>query len=475
MAGGDQARPRHGVAIATTHSLLEAAIALARRGRKADLDDLIEELSIPSISTLPERRDDCLRNARWLRDRFERMGMKAQIVDVLEGGLPIVIADWNGHAEKPHLTIYGHYDVQPVDPIDEWKSPPFEPAIRDGELWARGAADNKGNHMTTVKAVEHLFAAGGPPINLRFVIEGEEEITGQSLQHYLSTHNAQLKSDAVLIWDSGLDEEGYPTLATSLRGLLYTELHAKGPAVDLHSGTFGGVAPNPINTLARVIGELKDRHGHVSIPGFYDAIKKPSAEELELWKKHDAQYAETVKRTMGAKALEGEEGFLALERAGSRPTLDANGFVGGFTGKGAKTVIPAEASAKISMRLVPDQDVDTILAAYKRRVQELTTPGVEISIEVIGAAAPLTCAVDHAAALALRSAYREAFGKETALIRVGGSIPAALDFQKAVGAPLVISGIAQADSAIHSPNEHLVIDNYHRGIEAVIRFICGLA
>jgi acetylornithine deacetylase/succinyl-diaminopimelate desuccinylase-like protein len=461
--------------MATTQSRLEAAIALAQRGRKADLDDLIEELSIPSISTLPECRADCLRNALWLRDRFEGMGMKAQIVDVLEGGLPIVIADWNGDPGKPHLTIYGHYDVQPVDPIAEWKSPPFEPAIRDGELWARGAADNKGNHMATVKAVEHLFAAGGPPINLRFVIEGEEEITGPSLPHYLRTHGAQLKSDAVLIWDSGMDEEGYPTLATSLRGLLYTELRAKGPAVDLHSGTFGGVAPNPINTLARVIGELKDRHGHITIPGFYDAVKKPSAEELALWKKQDAKYAETVRRTMGAKALEGEEGFMALERAGSRPTLDANGFIGGFTGKGAKTVIPAEASAKVSMRLVPDQDVDTILAAFKKRVQELTTPGVEISIEVTGSAAPVTCAVDHAAARALRSAYKEAFGKETALIRVGGSIPVALDFQKAVGAPLVISGIAQADSAIHSPNEHLVIDNYHRGIEAVIRFICGLA
>ena len=461
--------------MATTQSTLEAAIGLAKSRRRKDQDDLIEELSIPSISTLPERREDCLRAARWLRDRFTRMGMQAQVVDVREGGLPVVVADWQGAPGKPHLTMYGHYDVQPVDPIDEWKSPPFEPAVRDGHLWARGAADNKGNHMACVKAVEHLFAAGGPPVNLRFVIEGEEEISGTSLPEYLKANGSRLKTDAVLIWDSGMDESGNPTLATALRGLLYTELHAQGPAVDLHSGTFGGVAPNPINTLARIVGELKDRKGHVTVPGFYDAVKEPTAEELASWKKKDAAYAETIKHVMGAKALEGEEGFTAMERTGSRPTLDANGFVGGFTGNGAKTVIPAEAKAKVSMRLVPDQDPDAILAAFEKRVRELTTPGVEVTVEVLGSGPPVTCPVDHRAAQVLRGAYKEAFGRETALIRVGGSIPVAVDFQKYVGAPLVISGIAQADSALHSPNEHLVIDNYHRGIEAVIRFICGLA
>ena len=461
--------------MATTQSLLDAAIALARTRRKADLDDLVEELRIPSISTLPERRDDCLHAARWLRDRFAAIDMKTEIVDVRDGGLPVVMAEWNGRPGKPHLTIYGHYDVQPVDPVDEWKSPPFEPAVRDGHLYARGAADNKGNHMATLKAVEHLFASGGSPINLRFLLEGEEEITGPSLPQFLHDRGRQLKTDAVLIWDSGMDEEGNPTLATALRGLLYTELRAKGPAVDLHSGTYGGVAPNPINTLARVVGELKDRRGHVTIPGFYDAVREPSAEELAEWKKKDARYAADMLRITGAKALEGEEGYLALARAGSRPTLDANGFIGGFTSKGAKTVIPAEASAKVSMRLVPDQDWQAILPEYEKHVQSLTTPGVDIRVEVIGSAPPVTCGVDHDAARALRRAYAEAFGRETALIRVGGSIPVAVDFQHTVGAPLVISGIAQADCAIHSPNEHLLIDNYHRGIEAVIRFICGLA
>jgi acetylornithine deacetylase/succinyl-diaminopimelate desuccinylase-like protein len=458
-----------------TDSLQEDALARASASRDADLADLIEELKIPSVSTLPERRADCLRAAQWLRDRFDRLGMDTEIVDVMAGGLPVVIADWNGRPGQPHLTMYGHYDVQPPDPMDEWESPPFEPEVRDGRLFARGAADNKGNHMATVKAVEHLFAAGGPPINVRFVIEGEEEISGESLPRYIRANRPRLKTDAVLIWDSGMDEDGHPTLATALRGLLYVELHASGPAVDLHSGVYGGVAPNPINTLARVIGELKDRHGHITIPGFYDAVVNANPEELADWKKKDAEYAESVKRMSGARALEGEEGFLALERTGSRPTLDANGIIGGFTGEGKKTVIPARASAKVSMRLVPDQDWRTILESLKKHVAELTTPGVEITVDVLGAAPPVICGVEHRAAQAMRAAYKGAFGKETSLIRVGGSIPVSIDFQEAVGAPLVISGIAQSDSAVHSPNERLVVDNYFRGIDAVIRFICGLA
>ena len=267
--------------MATTKSVLQDALEAAKANRESDLEDLIEELRIPSVSTLPERREDCLRNAEWLRDRFERLGMKAEIVDVMDGGLPVVIADWTGRPGQPHLTIYGHYDVQPPDPLDEWKSPPFEPEVREGLLFARGAADNKGNHLATVKAVEHLFAAGGPPINLRFVIEGEEEVTGESLPKYLRANGSRLKTDAVLIWDSGMDEDGNPTLATALRGLLYVELHASGPAVDLHSGVYGGVAPNPINTLARIVGELKDRHGHITIPGFYDEVVRPSPEEVD--------------------------------------------------------------------------------------------------------------------------------------------------------------------------------------------------
>ncbi|HEX2646240.1 MAG TPA: M20/M25/M40 family metallo-hydrolase, partial [Candidatus Dormibacteraeota bacterium] len=304
----------------TAQAVLDAALERARSSRQADLDDLIEELRIPSISTLPEQREDCLRCARWLDGRFKKMGMSSRIVEAVAGRLPIVVAEWEGRPGKPYLTVYGHYDVQPVDPVDEWTSPPFEPAVRGGHLYARGAADNKGNHMAAVKAVEHIFAAGGLPINVRFVIEGEEEISGVALPHYLREHGAQMKSDAVLIWDSGMDEEGHPTLATSLRGLLYVELHASGPAVDLHSGVYGGVAPNPINTLARIVGELKDRHGHVTIPGFYDAVREPSAEEMKAWAARDQEYVAMAKKMMGAPEIEGEEGRLAMERTGSRPT-----------------------------------------------------------------------------------------------------------------------------------------------------------
>ena len=460
--------------MASTTALRDAALAKAKAARDADLADLVEELRIPSVSTLPERRDDCIRNAEWLRDRMVALGMKVEIVDVIKDGNPVLVADWNGLPGKPHLTIYGHYDVQPPDPLDEWKSPPFEPEVRNGHLYARGCADNKGNHMATLKAVEHLFAAGGPPVNLRFLIEGEEEISGESLSRYLRANGSKLKTDSVLVWDGGFDEADNPTLATALRGILYVELHAIGAAVDLHSGMYGGVAPNPINTLGLVLGGLKDRKGHITIPGFYDKVRPPSDEELADWKKKDDHYAQMIQKMSGARALEGEPGFLALERTGSRPTLDANGILGGFTGKGEKTVIAARAMAKVSMRLVPDQDWKAILAALEKHVKTLTTPGVEIKVELLGSAPPVVFDVNHAAADALRAAYSEAFGRETELVRVGGSIPVSVDFQQTLGAPLMISGIPQADDAVHSPNEHLAIDNYHRGIEAVIRFICKL-
>jgi acetylornithine deacetylase/succinyl-diaminopimelate desuccinylase-like protein len=454
---------------------MDDALARARRSREADLADLMDELRIPSISTLAERRRDCIANAEWLKGRLASLGFEARVVDVIEDGLPVVVAEWNGAPGKPHLTIYGHYDVQPPDPIDLWESPPFEPEVRDAQLYARGCADNKGNHMTAAKAVEHLVKSGGLPINVRFLIEGEEEITGRSLPRYLRENASELGTDAVLVWDSGFDEAGRPTLATALRGLLYVELHARGPAVDVHSGIFGGVVPNPINTLARIIGELKDRDGRVTIPGFYDKVRPPSPQELEAWRQFEPTFAAEAMRMSGAAALEGEPGYMAIERAGSRPTLDVNGILGGFVGDGQKTVIPATAFAKISTRLVPDQDWKTIFESFEAHVHTLSTPGVELRVELLSGAPPVTCSVDHPAATALKDAFRDAFGKETALVRMGGSIPVAVDFQEALGAPLVISGIEQADAAIHSPNEHLLTEQYHTGIEALIRFICNLA
>ena len=451
------------------------AIASARAGRDSDLADLMEELRIPSVSTLPDHREDCLRNAEWLRARLARLGMKTAVVDVMADGLPVVIGEWDGNPGKPHLTIYGHYDVQPPDPLDEWRTAPFEPEIRGGHIYARGSADNKGNHLATIKAIEHLFAVGQPPVNLRFILEGEEEISGESLPRYVRANASKLQTDSVLIWDGHFNEDGKPPLATTLRGLLYVELHARGAAVDLHSGVYGGAAPNPINTLALVIAGLKGRDGHVLIPGYYDDVRPPSGAELTRWEEEDPQYADELKRMSGVRVLEGEAGFLTREKTGSRPTLDVNGIVGGFTGAGKKTVIPARASAKVSMRLVPDQQWNTILASLERQVGVLTTPGVEVTTELLAAAPPVTCSTNHPAARALRGAYLEAFGTDVSLTRVGGSIPVAVDFQEAIGAPLVISGIAQADSSIHSPNEHLALDQYFRGIETMIHFVCRLA
>jgi acetylornithine deacetylase/succinyl-diaminopimelate desuccinylase-like protein len=403
------------------------------------------------------------------------MGFESRMVDVLDDGLPVVLAEWSGAPGKHHLTIYGHYDVQPADPLDLWASPPFEPEVRDGQLYARGSADNKGNHMAALKAVEHLVEAGGLPINVRFLLEGEEEIGGRALPRYLRENSGLLRTDSVLVWDGGFDDAGRPTLATALRGMLYLEVHARGPAVDVHSGIFGGVAPNPINTLARIIGELKDRDGHVTIPGFYDDVRAPSPQEMEAWRLDEPAFAAEALRMTGARALEGEPGHLAIERTGSRPTLDANGILGGFVGEGQKTVIPATAFAKISMRLVPDQDWKAIFDSFEAYVQKLTTPGVELRVELLSAGPPVTCGIDHSAAIAMKAAYREAFGKETALLRVGGSVPVVVDFQDALGAALVVSGIPQSDAAIHSPNEHLDIEQYHTGIEALIRFIGNLA
>ncbi len=459
----------------STTATMEKALARAREHRDADLKDLIEELRIPSVSALTVHRPDCARNAEWLRARFERAGFTAKVVDQVKGGNPVVVAEWNGAPGKPHLTIYGHYDVQPPDPLELWKSPAFEPEVRNDNLYARGASDNKGDHMTTIKAVEHLAAVGDLPCNIRFLIEGEEESEGHALPDYLHQHAKELGTDGVLIFDGGFDELGRPVLATALRGILYVELHAKGAAIDLHSGSYGGNAPNPINTLARIIAALKGPDGRITIPGFYDDVKPATEREMAEWRHEDARFKQEALKLSGAKALEGEADYLGLERKGSRPTLDVNGILGGFVGEGSKTVIPAVAFAKVSMRLVPDQDWEKILTSLERYVQTLTSPGVEISVVKLGGAPPILSGVDHRGARALMAGYEEAFGKKTALAREGGSIPVGVDFQEAIGAPLIISGIGQADAGAHSPNEHLLISQYHTGIEALIRFICHFA
>lgn len=450
---------------------LERAIELARSGREQAEQDLFEELRIPSVSTLPEHRADVRRNCQWLADRFRNLGFEVAVTDVEKGGQPVLQADWRGAGETaPTVTIYGHYDVQPPDPIDEWRTPPFEPVVDNGFVYARGCSDNKGNHMAALKAAQYAIEAG-LPVNLRFLIEGEEEIAGHSLPRYLRDNAGRLRSERTLIWDGGFAPDGRPSLVTGLRGILYLELRAQGPGIDLHSGSFGGVAPNPCNTLARVLGELKDRNGVITIPGFYDDVRPPSPEESAGWDRSPA-YTETLLSLMQARALEGEPGYAPVDRQWARPTLDVHGFAGGFTGAGSKTVIPARAMAKVSMRLVPDQDPDRIAAAFRAYVAELTTPGVEIETVDLGMAAdPVLLDWSGKAATALRDAFAAAFGTPAASVRTGGSVPVTTAFQEAVGGEILCSGISQPGSGAHSPNEHLSLDHYHRGIEAILHFL----
>jgi acetylornithine deacetylase/succinyl-diaminopimelate desuccinylase-like protein len=452
---------------------LERALDLARAGRAAAEADFFEELRIPSVSTLPEHRGDVRRNCEWLAERFRSLGLETSITDVVDGGHPVLRADWRGADGGPTLTVYGHYDVQPPDPVDEWESPPFEPTVRDGLVYARGSADNKGNHMAALKAAEHALSAGGPPVNLRFLLEGEEEITGPSLPTYVHERAAELATDYILVWDGGFSPDGRPELVTGLRGILYVELEAAGPAIDLHSGGFGGNAPNPLNTLARIIGDLKDRDGRITIPGFYDGVRPPESDEMADWDRSDA-FGDTLRGLMGATALEGESEYSAAERAWARPTLDVNGFVGGFTGDGKKTVIPARGSAKVSMRLVPGQDPMRILDSLREYVDELTTPGVRVEVKLLGAAPPVLAGASHPGAVALAAAFETSFGLPAARLRTGGSIPVAADFQEALGAPLMISGLSQPGSGAHSPNEKFSLDNYHLGTEALLRLMWSL-
>ena len=450
----------------------DKAIELARAGRAQAERDFIEELAIPSVGTLSRHYDDCLRNADWLVDRFRAMGMEARLYQHGQGR-PTVWAEWKGAPGKPTLTIYGHYDVQPADPLEEWVSPPFEAAIRDGIVYARGACDNKGQHLASLKAAEHAFAAGGPPVNLRFLVEGEEEGGGDVLPHLLANHAGELRSEAhyVFIHDGTLLQ-----LLTGLRGIRYFEIEVTGAGTDLHSGAFGGLAPNPFNTLAHVLAELKGRDGHIRVPGFYDRVRDPEPEELESWKKLPLD-EEKVRALIQAPALEGEAGYSIFERNFTRPTLDVHGIVGGFTDEGTKTVIPAKATAKLSCRLVPDQDPDEIARLVEDYASSLASPGTRVKVRAIGDGSwPVRLDVRHPGIGAATRAFEASFGRSPYLVRAGFSIPVVADFAAALPeAHLFVSGFATDEDGPHAPNERMVLDNFHRGTEMVIHLMDELA
>ena len=447
------------------------ALSFAQQNQQRFLDELKSLLRIPSVSTLPEHKPDIQRAATFVADELKRIGFENVSV-ITTAGHPLVYADWLHAAGKPTALAYAHYDVQPPDPLDEWISPPFEPTERNHNLYARGAVDDKGQLWMEVKAFESLFKGnnGKLPINMRVLYEGEEEVGGESIEKYVRENPAKLKADFALVCDTELFAAELPTLCVGLRGLVYTELECQGASIDLHSGIYGGAAPNPLFALCEIIAKLKDQNGKILIPGFYDTVKAPTEDELKAWKALPFDEEHYRKTEVGSNVLTGEPGYSVLYRTWARPTLEVHGMPGGFTGSGAKTVIPARASAKVSMRLVPDQDADDILAKYSRFVNSLAPKGVQVKIKVHSKGPASIVSTDNDFVRAANHALHEVFKKETVYIRSGGSIPIVAQFQNYLRIPSVMMGLGLPDDNLHAPNEKFHIPNFYRGIESLIRF-----
>jgi acetylornithine deacetylase/succinyl-diaminopimelate desuccinylase-like protein len=446
----------------------EDALDLARNGRAQAEADYFEELRIPSVSALTAHAADCRRCAEFVADRLTQAGMPARLVE--GDGHPTVYAEWLDAKNAPTLMIYGHYDVQPPDPLEEWVSPPFEPTVREGKVFARGAGDSKANHMAVIAAVRHAMRAGGGrlPINLRVVIEGEEEGGGQVLPAFLKNERERLRSDVVMLLDGSFAKPNVPTMATATRGLVYAEVEVTGAARDLHSGAYGGIVANPFNTAGWIIAGLKDPGGHVLVPGFYDDVKEPSPDEVEGWERVGVTEEQILEET-GVPRLEGESDQPMLVRRWARPTLDIHGIRGGFTAEGAKTVIPARAVMKVSMRLVPDQDPQKIYESFCEHVHSLASPGTKVEVRPIGQfALPVLFGSDHPAAKACASAFEKAWGEKTVFVRTGGTIPVGEDFVRELQAPMIATGFGQPGGGAHSPNENQSLDAFHRGAEMLI-------
>ena len=440
-------------------------------GKDRFLEGLKEFLRIPSVSTLPEHKPDILRAAQFLVDELTAMGMNN--VRLIEGlGNPLVSAEWLEAPGKPTLLLYGHYDVQPPDPLDEWISPPFEPQVRGDDIFARGAVDDKGQTYLLLKAVEgFLKTTGKLPINIRFLMEGEEESGGEAIEAYLRRQGKKLGADAALICDTEMFAPELPTLCVGLRGIVYTELEARGARTDLHSGVYGGVAPNPLQALAEIIARLKDPSGKILIPGFYDNIEPPTAAEKEAWARLPFDEAKYLETEVGSASLTGEEGFSVIERTWVRPTLEVHGIRGGFTGEGAKTVIPAKATAKISMRLAPRMDPQKVFEAYRRYVESLTPKGTTVSARLLSGSPASVVDTGNPLIQKAAEALTETFGKQTVYIRSGGSIPVVGLFQEHAGIPSVMMGFGLPDDNLHAPNEKFHLPNFYRGIEAVGKYL----
>jgi len=435
------------------------------------LEELKEFLRIPSISTLPEHKSDVQRAAHFVAESLRVAGLEHIEVIPTERH-PLIYGDWLHAPGKPTVLCYGHYDVQPADPLELWQTPPFEPSIRNGNIYARGASDDKGQMYTHIKAVEALRAVHGTlPVNVKFLIEGEEEIGGASITQYVENNPEKLKADVALVSDTSLYQEGIPTLCVGLRGLVYLEVEATGPARDLHSGLYGGAAPNAVYGLIELLAKAKDSEGRIRIPGIYGNVAEPAPAEIESWRRLPFDDSEFLEKEVGSTRLTGEPERTILERIWSRPTFEVHGIAGGFTGTGAKTVIPAKATAKVSFRLVPEQTVDGVVSSFKKWVADNTPAGIRTEVRMLSGAPAVMVNPDHPAIQVAAKAFEEVMGQPTVFTRNGGSIPIVGDFARHLRIPTILMGFGLPDDGLHSPNEKYRIENFYIGIKTVARFL----
>ncbi len=447
---------------------MKKSLDYALQNRERFVEELFGLLRIPSISPGDAHRPDMDACAAWLREALLKAGAdKAEVMQT--DGNPVVWGEKIVDPSKPTILIYGHYDVMPPEPLDEWRTDPFEPVVKDGRIWCRGANDDKGQLFMHAKAFESMAATGTLPCNVRFMLEGEEEIGSRSLEKWCTENKHLLKADIILVSDTSMIAWDVPSITCGLRGLCYMEMEVVGPAHDLHSGLYGGAVANPGNVLSRIISQLVDDKGHITVPGFYDKVRDLSVEERKAL--NSAPFSEeNYKKGISVDALEGEAGYTTPERTGVRPSLDVNGIWGGFTSEGTKTIIPARASAKISMRLVPHQDFREIAGLFEKHIRTLAPASVKVNVKFLHGGVPYVCPTDLPAYKAAERAVEATFGKKPLPFYSGGSIPIISTFERILGLKSVLLGFGLDRDAIHSPNESYGLDNFHRGIDTIIHF-----
>jgi len=433
------------------------------------LEELFEALRIPSISAQSSHKDDMVACANWLKESLLKAGADKAEVMPTAGGPPVVYGEKMIDPSKPTVLIYAHYDVMPEDPIDEWKSKPFEPEVRDGRIYARGANDDKGQGFMHVKAFEAMVKTDSLPCNVKFMLEGEEEIGSKHLYQFCEDHKELLKADIILVSDTSMMGMDTPSITVGLRGLTYMEVSVQGPDKDLHSGLFGGAVANPANVLADMISKLVDEKGHITIPGFYDDVRVLSQAERDAL--NSAPFSmERYKETIGIPEVQGEEGYSTPERTGTRPALDVNGIWGGYIQEGTKTVIPSIAHAKISMRLVPNQDFHKIADLFSKHFESIAPKSVTVTCKFLHGGAPYVSPTDMPAYQAASKAIETTFGKKPLPFYSGGSIPIISGFEKILGIKSILMGFGLDKDAIHSPNESYALENFYKGIETIPYF-----